>query len=106
METSAAHILVAVMKNALLLMLSGALVGAVLASVIVPPMLSWYATPGLPQGASIPSLVQVPDVIRSTVSRLLWGQAIGAALGAVGGLAISIAFRRPKTVVAAPTSGL
>jgi hypothetical protein len=90
------------MKNALLLMLSGALVGAVIASVIVPPMLSWYATPGLPQGAAIPSLVQVPDVIRSTVSRLLWGQAIGAGLGAVGGLAISIAFRRPKTVAAAP----
>lgn len=91
------------MKNALLLMLSGALAGAVIASVIVPPMLSWYATPGLPQGAAIPSLVQVPDVIRSTVSRLLWGQAIGAGLGAVGGLALSLAFRRrPKAVVAPP----
>ncbi|MFN7916521.1 MAG: hypothetical protein U0Q55_14365 [Vicinamibacterales bacterium] len=90
------------MKNALLLMLSGALAGAVIASFIVPPMLSWYATPGLPQGAAIPSLVQVPDVIRSTVSRLLWGQAIGAGLGAVGGLALSLAFRRRPTAVVAP----
>jgi len=30
------------MKNALILMLSGALLGAVMASFLVPPMLSWY----------------------------------------------------------------
>ena len=42
------------MKNVLLLMLAGAFTGAVVASLIVPPMLSWYTSPGgLPQGAQI-----------------------------------------------------
>lgn len=67
------------MKNAMLLMLVGALLGAVAASFIVPPMLSWYTAPGgLPQGASIPALVQIPEVIRYATSRLLLGQSIGA----------------------------
>ena len=40
------------MKTALILMLTGALVGLSVASFLVPPMLSWYTSPGgLPQGA-------------------------------------------------------
>jgi hypothetical protein len=88
------------MKNALLLMLSGAIVGAIAASFIVPPMISWYTAPGgLPQGASIPALVQIPEVIRYATTRLLWGQGIGAAIGAVAGLVLSVMFgRRPQPV--------
>ncbi|MBS1818296.1 MAG: hypothetical protein JSU08_10225 [Acidobacteria bacterium] len=88
------------MKNALLLMLSGALLGAIVASFIVPPMLSWYTSPGgLPQGAAIPAVVQIPEVIRYATTRLMWGQTIGALIGAALGLALSVATRRKPTVV-------
>jgi hypothetical protein len=94
------------MKTALILMLGGALLGAIAASFIVPPMLSWYTSPGgLPQGGSIASVVQIPDVIRYATTRLMWGQAIGAAIGAAVGLTISLAFahgRRQGTVAVPP----
>lgn len=77
------------MKNALLLMLSGALVGIAAASFIVPPLLSWYTSPGgLPKGAEVQAVVQIPEVVRYVSSRLLIGQAIGAGLGAVLGAAV------------------
>jgi hypothetical protein len=85
------------MKNALILMLSGALVGAAAASLLVPPMLSWYTSPGgLPQGAQIQAVVQIPEVVRYVTSRLLWGQAIGAIIGAVLGLAVSLMIGRKR----------
>ena len=71
-------------------MLSGAIVGAIVASLIVPPMLSWYTSPGgLPQGAQIQAVVQIPDVVRYVTGRLLWGQGIGAVIGAILGLVVS-----------------
>jgi hypothetical protein len=93
------------MKNALLGLLIGAVLGAVGASFIVPPMLSWYTSPGgLPQGAAIPAVVQIPEVIRYATTRLLWGQAIGAAIGALVGLTLAILLRRPsRPPVAIPT---
>jgi hypothetical protein len=92
------------MKNALLLMLTGAVLGAIAASFIVPPMLSWYTAPGgLPQGASIQAVVQIPEVIRYATTRLLWGQAIGGGIGALLGLALSlISGRRPPVVQTPP----
>lgn len=87
------------MKTALLLMLSGAFCGAIVASFLVPPMLSWYTAPGgLPQGAEVQAVVQIPEVVRYVSSRLLWGQAIGAAIGAVLGLALSVMIRRRPQV--------
>ena len=78
-------------------MLSGALVGAVVASFLVPPMLSWYTSPGgLPQGAQIQAVVQIPEVVRYVSSRLLWGQAIGGGIGAALGLAISFMAGRKR----------
>lgn len=83
------------MKNGVILMLLGALVGITAASFIVPPMLSWYTSPGgLPQGAAIPAVVQIPEVIRYATSRLLWGQVVGGGLGALIGLLLGVAFRR------------
>jgi hypothetical protein len=83
------------MKTALLLMLTGALVGAIVASFLVPPMLSWYTAPGgLPQGAQVQAVVQIPEVVRYVTSRLLWGQSIGAAIGAALGLTASFLTRR------------
>jgi hypothetical protein len=83
------------MKNTLILMLSGAIVGIAAASFIVPPMLSWYTEPGgLPKGAQIQAVAQIPEVVRYVTSRLLWGQVIGGAIGAVLGLVLSFMFRR------------
>lgn len=84
------------------LMLVGAILGAATASFIVPPMLSWYTSPGgLPQGAEVQAVVQIPEVIRYATSRLLWGQSIGAGIGAALGLAIGIAMRRRAAPVPA-----
>src|SRR5437868_4575851 len=79
------------MKTTLILVLAGALIGAVLASYVVPPALAWYASPGgLPQGAQIQAVVQISEVIRYTTSRLIRGQMIGAAIGAASGLALGL----------------
>lgn len=93
------------MKNALLLMLSGALAGAAAASFVVPPMLSWYATPGgLPQGAAVSAVVQIPEVIRYATGRLLLGQAVGGGLGALLGLMIALLFRGREKPSADPSA--
>jgi hypothetical protein len=85
------------MKIAFILMLVGALVGVVAASFIVPPMLGWYSSPGgLPQGAQVQAVVQIPEVIRYATSRLLMGQTIGGAIGAILGLVIYFVSKRPK----------
>lgn len=101
-------ILISIVKTALILMLAGALLGAAAASFLVPPMLSWYTSPGgLPQGAQIPAVVQIPEVIRYATSRLLLGQAIGGGIGAMVGLMVSFSLRRkPSTpnTASLPTS--
>jgi len=94
-------------KTTLILMLTGALLGIVAASFIVPPAMAWYTSPGgLPQGAQIQAVVQIPEVIRYATSRLLTGQLIGATVGAALGLALGVVMnnssRRPT--VSTPTS--
>jgi len=72
-------------------MLAGALFGVVVASLVVPPALAWYTAPGgLPQGAQIQALVQIPEVIRYSTGRLIRGQLIGAAIGAIVGLGVGL----------------
>jgi len=89
-------------KNAVILVLTGALLGIVAASFVVPPMLSWYASPGgLPKGAEVQALVEIPEVIRYTTSKLFWGQGIGAGLGALAGVVCSILIRPKRQAVAA-----
>lgn len=84
------------MKTILLLTFAGALVGVAAASFIVPPLLSWYATPGgVPQGTQ--TVVQMPEIIRYITSKMIQGQAIGATIGAVMGLVIGVMGRRKKT---------
>ena len=89
------------MKTTVVLMLAGALIGVVAASLIVPPALAWYTAPGgLPQGAQIQAVVQIPEVIRYATTRLLNGQLIGAGVGAAVGLAIGLfVSMRPRPVV-------
>lgn len=76
-------------KNILIFVLAGALLGIVVASLVVPPALAWYTAPGgLPQGAQIQALVQIPEVIRYSTGRLIRGQMIGAAIGAIAGFGV------------------
>jgi hypothetical protein len=91
----------------LILVLSGALLGAALASWIVPAALAWYMTPGgLPQGAEVQAVVQISEVIRYSTSRLIRGQLIGAAIGASMGLVLGIFLqvrsRRPAPAAPPP----
>jgi hypothetical protein len=94
------------MKTTSIFMLVGALVGIVVASFVVPPALAWYTAPGgLPQGAQIQALVQIPEVIRYATERLIHGQMIGAGIGAVIGLVagLVLTFRTPR-MMATPTT--
>lgn len=92
------------MKLTVILTLIGALVGVVAASFIVPPALAWYSAPGgLPEGAGVTSVVQIPVVIRYATTKLLeWqlaGAAIGAGIGLIAGLFVTM---RPRPVVIHP----
>jgi hypothetical protein len=65
-------------------MLIGAVVGAVAASFIVPPVLAWYNAPGhISSKVPVETLCNLPELIRYTSTRLLWGQLIGAGVGAL-----------------------
>ena len=92
------------MKTLLIWVLSGALFGVVVASYVVPPALSWYTTPGgLPQGAQIQALVQIPEVIRYSTGRLIRGQMIGAAIGAIAGFGMGFfASARSRQAISSP----
>jgi hypothetical protein len=79
------------MKTTLILLLVGAIIGVVIASFVVPPALSWYTTPGgLPGGAQVQAVVQIPEVIRYATSSLIRGQLIGAGIGAALGLVLGL----------------
>ena len=53
------------MKGILIWVLTGALAGVVAASLIVPPMLSWYNEAGyLSQGDQAAAMVNLPQVVR------------------------------------------
>ena len=83
------------MKTILILTLAGALVGVTAASFIVPPMLSWYSTPGgVPEGTQ--TVVQMPETIRYITSKMIQGQGIGAAIGGAMGFVIGVMGRRKK----------
>ena len=90
-------------KTTIILVLAGAIIGAVIASYVVPPALAWYTAPGgLPEGAQIQAIVQIPEVIRYSTGRLIRGQLIGGGIGATVGLIVGIALSvrsRPKKIV-------
>ncbi len=92
------------MKTTVILVLAGALIGVVVASLIVPPALAWYTAPGgLPQGTQIQALVQIPDVIRYATGRLMHGQLIGGGIGAVlGAIASGLLHYRTRPAGGAP----
>ena len=73
------------MRRLLVFGLVGALVGVVVASLVVPPSLSWYNEPGnISAGTSaVQTLCNIPELIQYTSRRLLEGQLIGGGIGAV-----------------------
>lgn len=72
------------MKGILIWILAGALLGIVAASFIVPPMLSWYNEAGYLSKSEQPAaMVSLPEVVRYSTTRLIRGQAIGGAIGAL-----------------------
>jgi hypothetical protein len=72
-----------VFRTVLIFVLSGAILGAVAASFVVPPALGWYNEAGfLSQQRQVQALVNLPQIIKYTTDRLLKGQAIGAGIGA------------------------
>ena len=91
------------MKTVLIFMMAGALMGVIAASLVVPPALSWYTAPGgLPKGAQIQAVVEIPEVIRYATSRLMHGQAIGGGCGAALGLLLGVFTVRKNSAVASP----
>jgi len=79
------------MKTTVILMLVGAIAGAAIASVVVPPALSWYASPGgIPGGSQVQAVVQIPQVIHFAISSLIRWQLIGGGIGAAAGLVLGI----------------
>ena len=79
------------MKTTLILGLVGAILGIVIASVVVPPALAWYTSPGgLPQGAQVQAVVQIPEVIRYATSSLIRGQLIGGGIGGAIGVVAGV----------------
>ena len=64
--------------------ITGAVLGVVVASLVVPPVLGWYNTPGnIGAGKPIETLCNVPELIRYATRHLLVWQLIGAGLGAL-----------------------
>jgi len=93
-------------KTVLVFMMMGAIVGAVAASFIVPPILGWYNEPGsISPGKQVETLCNLPELIRYTSSRLMRGQLIGAGIGALLFMfpGISLA-RRRSAAPAAPAA--
>ena len=82
------------MKTVTIFLLLGAILGAAAATVIVPPSLSWYNEAGFlsqsGQASQVQALVNIPQVIRYATNRLIRGQLIGAAIGAVAFLILGI----------------
>ena len=96
-------------KTVLVFMLIGAVLGAAVASFLVPPILSWYNEPGAiaPSAEDVQTLCNLPQLIRYTSNRLLVGQLIGASVGAVVAIfpGLAVVRRRARVVaVAAPAA--
>ena len=93
-------------KTVLVFMLVGAVLGAVAASFIVPPVLSWYnATGNIAPSGHVETLCDLPEMIRYTARRLFHGQLIGAGIGAVLFFFPGIATVRRRAAATVTTAG-
>ena len=82
----------AMTKRLSALALAGAIVGAILASIVSPRFITWYNTPGSAQAA----MCQCATLASEVTSRLLWSQFIGAICGALLFVAIGVIVIRAR----------
>ena len=101
------------MKSLVIWILAGAILGIAAASVVVPPMLSWYNEAGyLSSGGQPSAMVNLPQVVRYSTERLIRGQAIGGGVGAVLFLVLGLVVggrgraRRAAASPPVPTQGI
>lgn len=80
------------------LALVGFVLGVTVASLVAPPYLAWYSTPGAGQ-----ALCNCVDVVKNTASSMLQAQLIGAGIGAFLGALLAL-WWRPKPAKAAEPS--
>jgi hypothetical protein len=72
-----------VVRTVIIFVLLGAILGAVAASLVVPPALGWYNEAGfLSQSGQVQTMVNLPQIIKYATDRLIKAQAIGAGIGA------------------------
>ncbi len=83
------------------LILVGAQLGQIAASLIAPSLLTWYATPGAGS-----ALCECAPLVTDTVGRVVQTQLVGAVIGAIAMLSAGIAFTRLRrsSPKAAPTA--
>jgi hypothetical protein len=86
-------------KTFLVWLLSGALIGVVVASLVAPGILAWNNTPGEGQ-----ALCDCVKATRSTATDLLKAQLIGAGTGSVLSMGLALLLRRRKSHLPAPPS--
>ncbi len=87
-----------------LYMMVGAFAGAVVASLVVPPILTWYNEPGAINAGKVETICNIPEMVRYVSSRLLRGQLIGTGIGAILFLIVGVARTRPRTASGLPTT--
>jgi len=93
----------AMTKRLSALALAGAIVGAILASIVSPRFITWYNTPGSAQAA----MCQCATLASEVTSRLLWSQFVGAVCGALLFLVVGVLViraRRGKSAAAPPAA--
>jgi len=84
----------------------GFLLGVVVASIVVPPVLTWYNEPGkISPDKQVETVCNLPDVIRYATGHLIRGQLVGGIVGAVVFFAIGLAVERRRQSTAAAMSG-
>lgn len=81
-----------VVKRTAIILLVGAVVGAVIASLVGPPLYAWYNRPALP----LPPGFDLDPIIREVIHDFRLIQLAGALLGAVLAVAAFVAFFRGR----------
>ncbi len=83
----------------------GFLLGVVVASIVVPPVLTWYNEPGrISPGKQLETVCNLPDVIRYATGHLIRGQLLGGTIGGVVFLAIGLVVERRRQSTASATA--
>ena len=88
-------------RTVTLFVMIGALLGAAVASLAVPPVLVWYNEPGSISPDKVQTVCNLPEVIRYATGRLIRGQLIGALVGVAVFFVIGLVVSRRRTEPAA-----